>query len=175
MTPSLSLLPRLLTALTLVAVAASFAEEKTKPAFLPGQLEDASGKKMDSAELAGKYIGLYFSASWCAPCRAFTPKLREFRDAHVARGFEVVLVNFDRTNTEKRRYIRDSGMEWPSVPGARRKASNQLAETYRVEGYPTLLILDPDGNLVTDQGVEAILNEADTVFTKWLNLRNPDA
>lgn len=161
--------------MTLFAASTLTAQELLRPSFLPEKLEDANGKKMDSSALAGKYIGLYFSASWCGPCRAFTPKLKQFRDDHLDEGFEVVLVNFDKSNTEKRRYIRDAGMEWPSLPGARRKASKSLAETYQVKGYPTLIILDPSGNVVTNLGVEAIINEPETVFGQWLKFEIPNA
>ncbi|MDF1657219.1 MAG: thioredoxin-like domain-containing protein [Verrucomicrobiales bacterium] len=160
---------------TALSASASTAEELVRPNFLPEKLENSKGKKIDSSGLAGKYIGLYFSASWCAPCRAFTPLLKQFRDDHLDEGFEVVLVNFDRSNTDKRRYIRDSGMEWPSVPGARRKASKTLMETYQVSGYPTLIILDPNGNIVTNEGVEAIISEPETVFGQWLKFETPNA
>lgn len=167
--------PLMLCLIIAFSASALTAEEPLRPAFLPEKLEDAKGKKMDSSSLAGKYIGLYFSASWCAPCRAFTPLLKQFRDDHLDNGFEVVLVNFDKSNTDKRRYIRDSGMEWPSVEGARRKASKNLAETYQVRGYPTLIILDPHGNVVTDRGVDAITYEPETAFGRWIKFETPDA
>lgn len=151
------------------------AEEPPRPSFLPAKLENSRGKKMDSTELAGKYIGLYFSASWCGPCRAFTPKLKEFRNRNLEEGFEVILINFDRTNTEKRRYILDSGMEWPSVPGARRNPSKNLAEAYQVNAFPTLIILDPEGNVITDRGVEEILNDPELAFDQWKKRTPADA
>jgi len=158
---------------TVSIILSTTAEDAVRPSFLPKKLEDFRGKKMDSSELAGKYIGLYFSASWCAPCRAFTPKLKEFRNTHFEDGFEVVLVNFDRSNTDKRRYIRNAGMEWPSVPGARRKTSKTLSEAYQVKGYPTLIILDPRGNVVTRDGVEAVMMEPETVFEQWQQIETP--
>ncbi|MEM7600889.1 MAG: thioredoxin-like domain-containing protein [Verrucomicrobiota bacterium] len=158
-----------------LSVAITNAQELVRPSFLPEKLEDARGKKMDSRELAGKYIGLYFSASWCGPCKAFTPFLKAFRNDHLDNGFEVVLVNFDKTNTAKRRYIDDSEMEWPSIPGARRKGSKELAEAFQVESYPTLIILDPNGNVVTTEGVEAIMTEPETVFSQWIRFEIPNA
>ncbi|ETN82480.1 hypothetical protein NECAME_07925 [Necator americanus] len=54
------------------------------------QLKD--GSQVDAGDyLKGKMVGLYFSASWCPPCRTFTPKLKtplyvEIRDGVVSRA-----------------------------------------------------------------------------------------
>ncbi|MDF1825701.1 MAG: thioredoxin-like domain-containing protein [Verrucomicrobiales bacterium] len=165
MTPSPTFLVTLLSA-TAIILATPSVDAQSAVDVLPEKLEDAKGKKMESGVLSGKYIGLYFSAGWCAPCRVFTPQLKAFREEHIDE-FEVVFVSFDKSNTDKRRYIFTSGMEWPSVPGARRKPSTSLAETYSVQGYPTLVILAPDGTLVTDRGVETIIREPATAFEKW--------
>ncbi len=66
----------------LVSNHASRAEDTGLAAILPAKLEDASGKEVDPASLKGKTVGLYFSAHWCPPCRAFTPSLVKFRDKH---------------------------------------------------------------------------------------------
>lgn len=53
-----------------------------------------------AAALAGlDYVLLYFSASWCPPCKRFTPMLGEYLKAHGAREgkrFNVVFVSGDR-------------------------------------------------------------------------------
>ena len=45
---------------------------------LPAKLEGKSGALVDTSVALGAgvdYVGVYCSASWCGPCRAFTPAL----------------------------------------------------------------------------------------------------
>ena len=59
----------LLAALVSVAAAVDIA------GLLDTTFYDRDGNSVTLDDLKGKYIGLYFSASWCGPCRRFTPKL----------------------------------------------------------------------------------------------------
>ena len=43
-------------------------------------LKNARKKEVSVDALAGKTIGIYFSAHWCPPCQAFTPKLVDFHN-----------------------------------------------------------------------------------------------
>ena len=65
-----------------------------------GPILDSDGNEVSKDVLAGKTIGIYFSAHWCPPCRGFTPKLVEFRDAN-KKDFEVVFVSSDRNPKHK--------------------------------------------------------------------------
>ena len=42
-------------------------------------LVNAQGEMVSAASLAGKVVGFYCSASWCGPCRSFTPRLAQVR------------------------------------------------------------------------------------------------
>lgn len=135
--------------------------------LLPDKLLDAKGKKIEGSILEGKYVGLYFSAHWCPPCRAFTPKLVEFRNRNSEENFEVVFVSFDRSNTEKQKYIRSAEMEWPSIKGAGNRTTNQLAKKFDVSGFPTLVILDPNGKIITLDGISDVIHSPETALEMW--------
>ena len=118
---------------------------------LSKQLCYASGKKVDTATALAnkKYIALYFSASWCGPCRSFTPKLVDFyKKVGKKQRLEVILVNSDKTADAMTQYMKSSKMKWLAIPfdDPARKA---VKTSFKVRGVPTLIILDNKGKVVS--------------------------
>ena len=118
--------------------------------LLGTELVDAKGDKVETSSLEGKVIGLYFSASWCGPCRAFTPQLVEFRDRNDEK-FEVVFVSSDRSGEDQQAYMKDYDMEWPAIPFDS-PLRQELGAKYGIRGIPSLIIIDDQGNLITKDG-----------------------
>ncbi len=134
---------------------------------IPAQLMDSNGGNVSSESLKGKYIGLYFSAHWCPPCQVFTPELVKFRDANVNNNFEVVFISADFSEQEKQTYIRETGMKWLHVPGAAGPVHRELEKRFGISGYPTLVILAPDGRVVTHSGVNEIMIAPGIALKRW--------
>ena len=136
-----------LLALLLIVPLTTFAslEELVGP-----ELINADGEKVATSSLAGKVIGLYFSASWCGPCRAFTPSLVKLRDRKDDE-FEVVFVSSDRSAEDQTEYMKDYDMEWPAIPHDS-PLRGELAAKYGIQGIPSLIIVDDQGNLITKDG-----------------------
>lgn len=96
-----------------------------------------------------RYTAIYYSAHWCGPCRAFTPKLvtwyKAFRRYHP--DFEVVFNSCDKDQAAMEEYIKSTGMPWPVL--AFEKKNTRLLSAFFPKGIPCLVFLDAQGNLVT--------------------------
>ena len=62
--------------------------------FESGELLSKDGPVSARDALKGKYVGVYYSASWCPPCQRFTPKLVEAYSAVLKdKNLEIVFVS----------------------------------------------------------------------------------
>jgi len=105
--------------------------------------------------LKGKKLGFYFSASWCGPCRGFTPTLVEVYNELSPKGdFEVVFVSRDKDDETFKNYF--SKMPWLAIPFSDSETRNRLKELCHVKGIPHLALLDDTGKVVTEDGVHII-------------------
>ena len=138
------------------------------------RLLDTNGKKVSLDVLKGKYIGVYFSAKWCGPCRAFTPKLQEFRDAN-NEEFEVVFISMDvdhanrspSTNlAKKNEYIKSAKMNWYTVDCGYDKSYLAYKKCGK-RGIPTLVVFSPDGKYVTNAGRNDLKKSSATALGSW--------
>lgn len=63
-------------------------------------------------------VGLYFSAHWCPPCRAFTPKLadwyKKLTERAIGDKFQIVFLSSDRDDKSYKEYFAE--MPWHAVP-----------------------------------------------------------
>ncbi len=137
--------------------------------LLGTEMIDANGDKVETSSLAGKVIGLYFSAEWCGPCKMFTPELVKFRDRNDEK-FEVVFVSSDRSAEDQQEYMKDYDMEWPAIPHDS-PLREQLGGKYGIRGIPSLVIVDDQGNLITKDGRSELSgsdSDARQALREWL-------
>lgn len=96
----------------------------------------------------GKYVLFEFWASWCGPCRADIPHLREVYALYNKKGFEIVSISMDDNKEKWLQAIREEKMKWTQLSDLKAFDSG-LARTYRIRGIPSCLLFDPQGKLVT--------------------------
>lgn len=162
-----SILPALAIVAAFLSSSARGEESGGLGAVLPAVLHDAKGEEVALETLKGKTVALYFSAHWCPPCRAFTPSLVKFRDEHAEQDFEIVFVSLDNSEGEKKTYISEMDMKWLTVPGASSPEAQKLAQKFQIRGIPSLIVLGPDGSVVTANGREDVMIAPDKALQKW--------
>jgi len=126
------------------------------------KLQGKAGEVSTVEALGGKSgVLVYFSAHWCPPCRGFTPKLVEFHTKHAAaKGFETVFVSSDKDQSAFDEYYGE--MPWLALPFSNRDAKGALSKRYKVKGIPSLVVLGPDGNVVTTNGRQKVMENFNT-------------
>jgi nucleoredoxin len=118
--------------------------------IFPEGLINAKGEAVSLETLNKKIVGIYFSAHWCGPCRKFTPTLIEYRNTYKD-DFEVVFVSSDRSAKDQLSYMSGSEMPWPALAWQSGPA-NKLKKQYGVSSIPALIIMKPDGDMLTAEG-----------------------
>ena len=105
------------------------------------ELTDLDGKPIRLADLRGRLVWLNFWASWCPPCQAETPTLRDMDRAYRDRGLSLIAVQVQQTVEEGQSYAAKYGLDY--VIGA--DVSAAIFRTYHVFALPTQFFIDPDG------------------------------
>ena len=120
---------------------------------LTGKLVIYNGSSLERFEASGlkgkKYLAVYFSASWCGPCRKFTPRLVDWYNRHKSQldKFDVIFVSQDNSKEEMLEYMKQDGMPWPALKFA--NASSSPLEKYSGRGIPCLVVIDQQGKVLS--------------------------
>jgi peroxiredoxin len=105
-------------------------------------LTDVNGRPVRLADLRGKAVWLNFWASWCPPCQAETPILRDTFERYRARGLELIGVSVQETNpADVAAYATKYGLGYTIAADL----SADVFHLYRVYALPTQVFVGPDG------------------------------
>ena len=109
------------------------------------------GKKISAVELRGKVVLIDCWATWCAPCMAKMPKLKELYEKWHQAGLEIVGVNFDKDAEKAREAAGANELPWPTVHvPADEKVRDLWFEASGIRTLPRLLLIDREGVLHAD-------------------------
>ncbi len=108
-------------------------------------LNTYDGKTFVLSSLKGKYVVLDFWGTWCGPCIAGMPRMKEYLDKYPGK-LEIVGVAQESDSGERwKKFIDNSEYKWHHVLS--RKNENYVL-AFNVAGFPTKIIVDPQGIIV---------------------------
>jgi thiol-disulfide isomerase/thioredoxin len=109
--------------------------------------EGPDGAPMTLASRRGRTILVNLWATWCPPCRKEMPALNELQKEMGAPDFEVVAINLDTRNLDKRKaFLTEIGatsLTFYADPGG--KILPQMRVSAGVLGLPTTFLVDSAG------------------------------
>jgi peroxiredoxin len=103
-----------------------------------------AGDYLTSEDVKGKVLLLDFWGTWCAPCVAAVPSLRLMSRRMEKDPFVLLSVSTDTDKATLTDFVAKHEMSWPQVWDER----HELARKFQVEGYPTYMLVDHQGEIV---------------------------
>jgi thiol-disulfide isomerase/thioredoxin len=126
---------------------------------------DMEGNEFKLADFKGKYVLLDFWATWCGPCIAELPYLREAHKQFGGRDdFVMISLSLDDAVEKPREFVTKNDMPW--LQGYLGDwANTDVPREYGVDGIPALFLIDPEGRMIA-RGLRG--GTVNTELSKWL-------
>jgi thiol-disulfide isomerase/thioredoxin len=122
--------------------------------FIGKQIEDftflITGEQTKSlSDFIGKkdYVFIEFWASWCGPCLATIPKLKEIYEEYSDK-LEIVSISLDTQEPVWLNALHTQNMPWPQLADPE-GLNSDIAKTYGIRSIPFSLLLDKDGVIIS--------------------------
>jgi peroxiredoxin len=104
-------------------------------------LPDLNGRQVKLSDFRGKLIVIDFWATWCPPCEFQIPVLNSLYDSHHDRDVVILGVSVDTDGPEAvRAYAEKRQVRYEILLG-----SESLAREFGAPGFPSLIVVGPDG------------------------------
>lgn len=107
-------------------------------------LPDKDGGEFTLSSTRGQYVVLDFWGTWCAVCIKSIPKMKEYYAKCLGKVMFIGVSCGDSPESWKQ--VCDIlKLPWKNVQVGR---DNSVSRMYHVSGFPTKVIIDPEGNVV---------------------------
>jgi thiol-disulfide isomerase/thioredoxin len=98
-------------------------------------------QSVSNAALRGKVVLLDFWGTWCPPCRESVPTLRNLNKKFLGKSFQLIGISSDDDEEVWSTFIQAQHMDWSEYIDS----SEKVLTAFKIESFPTYIVLDKDG------------------------------
>ena len=129
------------------AAGISLAGMMGKPISMTGYTVD--DKKFQLDEYRGKIVLVDFWATWCGPCLAEIPNVRQNYEKYHKHGFDVVAISLDRDTKKLAQFVGEEKPPWTVVADYHPSNKERMGAKYGIRGIPSFALIDRDGKVAS--------------------------
>ncbi|WP_294453472.1 AhpC/TSA family protein [uncultured Bacteroides sp.] len=121
------------------------------------KLKNLNGEEMTLASFNGKYTLLDFWGTWCGWCIKGMPDMKKYY-AKYKNKMEIVGICCRDTENKWREGVENLQLPWTNLYNGN---DDEIVINYAVTGYPTKILIDPQGKIV-----EVFVGESEELYKK---------
>jgi thiol-disulfide isomerase/thioredoxin len=112
-----------------------------------------TGKEVTNQSLKGKVLVIDFWATWCGPCVAEMPKMKELYAKYKDKGVEFVGISLDQPEdkgglTKLKEFVAKNDLAWPQYYQGNFWQS-EFSSSWGINSIPAIFVVDAEGNLAS--------------------------
>jgi thiol-disulfide isomerase/thioredoxin len=114
------------------------------------EIQTPTGEKRKLSEYVGKskYLFIDFWASWCGPCIAEIPFLKDVYAKYKAKGLEMVGISLDSRNDDWQKALKKVNAPWVQLCVKGDDDTRFLYDTYHFSAIPYSILLDENSKII---------------------------
>ncbi|GGH42786.1 thioredoxin [Mangrovimonas yunxiaonensis] len=132
---------------------------KGSPSPVFENYENHAGGTTSLSDLKGKYVYVDVWATWCGPCKAEIPFLKDVEKKYHDKNIEFVSISIDDAKRSGGGSMEKAKEKWQNMVTEKQLGGIQLisdknwasdfVQAYKINGIPRFILIDPDGNIVS--------------------------
>ncbi|MDB6024933.1 MAG: resA 1 [Verrucomicrobiales bacterium] len=138
-------------------------ERVGKPVVIKFKAVD--GREVDTTKMTNKVVLIDFWATWCGPCVAEIPHVKEAYAKFHSKGFEIIGLSFDQDKSKLEKFVAEKKMEWPQYFDGK-GWQNEYGQQYGINSIPVMWLLDKKGNLRDVNGRDDLASKVEKMLAE---------